>query len=179
MNMKTSVAIEKAVPVADPDAARTEFRNAMARMAAAVNIVTTNGPAGLAGFAATAVCSVTDSPPTLLVCLNRTASVHPAVTANGVLCVNVLSEGHQELSRLFGGKTPVAERFAAAAWSELSTGSPALEDALVSFDCRIVHRADGGTHDILMCEVDAIRQRDGGQGLVYFDRAYHTAGQAE
>ncbi|MDL2405305.1 flavin reductase [Rhizobium calliandrae] len=155
---------------------KSEFRNAMARMAAAVSIVTTNGPAGMAGFAATAVCSVTDSPPTLLVCLNRTASVHPAVTQNGVLCVNVLSEGHQGLSRLFGGKTPVAERFAAAAWSELSTGSPALEDALVSFDCRIVHQADGGTHDILMCEVDTIRLRDGGQGLIYFDRAYHPAG---
>ncbi len=104
MNMKTSVAIEKAVPVADPDVVKSEFRNAMARMAAAVSIVTTNGPAGLAGFAATAVCSVSDSPPTLLVCLNRTASVHPAVTENGVLCVNVLSEGHQDLSRLFGGQ---------------------------------------------------------------------------
>jgi flavin reductase len=176
MNMKMSVAIEDATPVVDPEAVRFEFRDAMSRMAAAVNIVTTNGPGGLAGFAATAVCSVTDNPPTLLVCLNRGASVHPAVTANGVLCVNVLCEGHQDLSKLFGGKTPVAERFAAAAWSELSTGSPVLDDALVSFDCRIVHRADGGTHDILMCEVDAIRRRDDGQGLVYFDRGYHRAG---
>ena len=179
MNMKTSVAIERAVPVADPDIARSEFRNAMARMAAAVNIVTTNGPAGLAGFAATAVCSVTDSPPTLLVCLNRSASVHAAVTQNGVLCVNVLSEAHQDLSRLFGGKTPVAERFAGASWSELSTGAPVLEDTLVSFDCRIVRQADGGPHAILLCAVDAIRQRDEGQGLIYFDRAYHPVGRAE
>jgi flavin reductase len=176
MNMKTSASIESATPFADPEAVKFEFRNAMSRMAAAVNIVTTNGPGGLAGFAATAVCSVTDSPPTLLVCLNRTASVHPAISANSVLCVNVLAHDHQELSRLFGGKTPVAERFAAAAWSELVTGSPVLDDALVSFDCRIVHRGDGGTHDILMCEVDAIRRRDDGQGLVYFDRNYHPAG---
>jgi flavin reductase len=176
MNMKTSVAVDSAVPIDEPQAVRLEFRNAMSRMAAAVNIVTTNGPFGRAGFAATAVCSVTDSPPTLLVCLNRTASVHPAVTANGVLCINVLADNHQDLSRLFGGKTPADERFAAAAWSELATGSPVLDDALVSFDCRIVHRADGGTHDVLMCEVDAMRCRDGGQGLVYFDRSYHPAG---
>jgi flavin reductase len=176
MNMKTAVVVGQAMPVAEPDVVRLEFRNAMARVAAAVSIVTTNGPGGLAGFAATAVCGVTDSPPTLLVCLNRSASVHPAVTANSVLCVNVLSEGHQDLSRLFGGKTPVAERFAAAQWSELATGAPVLEDALVSFDCRIVHRADGGTHDILMCEVDAIKVREGGQGLIYFDRDYHPAG---
>lgn len=176
MNMKTSASVESATPFADPDAVRFEFRDAMSRMAAAVNIVTTNGPGGLAGFAATAVCSVTDSPPTLLVCLNRTASVHPAITANNVLCVNVLAHDHQDLSRLFGGKTPVAERFAGATWSELVTGSPVLDDALVSFDCRIVRRADGGTHDILICEVEAIRRREDGRGLVYFDRNYHPAG---
>jgi flavin reductase len=176
MTIKTSAAIENSIPLGDAETVRFEFRDAMSRMAAAVNIVTTDGPAGRAGFAATAVCSVSDSPPTLLVCLNRGASVHRAVTANGVLCVNVLAERHQNLSRLFGGQTPADERFAAAKWLALSTGSPVLEDALVSFDCRIVHRADGGTHDVLMCEVDAIRRRDGGQGLVYFDRSYHPAG---
>ena len=62
---------------------RQDYRDAMARLAAAVNIITTDGPSGRAGFTATAVCSVTDEPPTLLVCLNRSASAHPIVTANG------------------------------------------------------------------------------------------------
>ncbi|WP_198511682.1 flavin reductase, partial [Bacillus subtilis] len=53
-----------------PAVEKTEFRNAMSRLGAAVNIITTEGPAGRAGFTASAVCSVTDSPPTLLVCLN-------------------------------------------------------------------------------------------------------------
>ncbi len=42
------------------------FRDAMSCMGAAVNIITTDGPAGRAGFTASAVCSVTDTPPTLL-----------------------------------------------------------------------------------------------------------------
>ena len=41
------------------------FRDAMSCMGAAVNIITTDGPAGRAGFTASAVCSVTDTPPTL------------------------------------------------------------------------------------------------------------------
>ena len=45
----------------------------MARLGAAVNIITTDGPGGKRGFTASAVCSVTDSPPTLLVCLNRSS----------------------------------------------------------------------------------------------------------
>ena len=39
------------------------FRDAMSCMGAAVNIITTDGPAGRAGFTASAVCSVTDTPP--------------------------------------------------------------------------------------------------------------------
>lgn len=156
------------------DEHRNRYRNAMARLGAAVNIVTTDGPAGRAGFAATAVCSVTDSPATLLVCLNRGSSAYPAVKDNGVICVNVLDGIHQDLSRLFGGKTPVEERFGGATWSTLATGSPVLDNSLVSFDCRIKSVSDGGTHDILMCEVIDIKQNEGGSPLIYFNREYHV-----
>jgi len=117
-----------------PGVERDAFRNAMACLGAAVNIITTDGPAGRAGFTASAVCSVTDTPPTLLVCLNRSASVWPIFRDNGYLCVNTLAAGHEDLSTLFGGKTPMAERFAAADWHTLASGSPLLDGALVSFD---------------------------------------------
>ena len=69
----------------------TDFRNGMAMLAGAVNIITTDGPQGLAGFTATAVCSVTDQPPTLLVCMNRASWAHPIFSANGVLCAAQLA----------------------------------------------------------------------------------------
>lgn len=152
---------------------KADYRNAMSRLGAAVNIITTDGVAGRAGFTASAVCSVTDEPPTLLVCLNRTASVYPAFEANGVLCVNVLAPGHQELSGVFGGKTPMDTRFAAAHWHRGLTGSPVLEGAAVSFDCRVVRSTSVGTHDVLFCEAVAITLGDTAHGLVYFDRRYH------
>ncbi|MGN7294711.1 flavin reductase [Rhizobium sp. SAFR-030] len=161
-------------PLSADEDHRQAFRNAMSRLGAAVTIVTTDGPGGRAGFAATAVCSVSDSPPTLLVCLNRGSSAHLPVTRNGVVCVNVLAAEHEPLSRLFGGKTPVEERFAGAAWEETATGCYRLEGALTSFDCRISSIADGSTHEVLFCEVEAIHTRDGGQGLIYFDRGYRT-----
>ena len=153
-----------------PGLQKADYRNAMARLGAAVNIITTDGPAGRAGFTASAVCSVTDE---LLVCLNRSASVYPAFKANGVLCVNVLAAGHQSLSALFGGKTPMDERFAAGRWSSKTTGSPMLDDAAVSFDCRVVHATSAGTHDVLFCEAVAIAIGGAAQGLIYFDRRYH------
>ncbi|WP_137156203.1 flavin reductase [Rhizobium sp. FKL33] len=150
------------------------YRNAMARLAAAVTIVTTDGVGGKAGFAATAVTSVSDNPPTLLVCLNRGSSAFPAVKANGVVTVNVLSNDHQNLSRLFGGKTPVDERFAGADWEKTETGAWRLPDALASFDCRITSIADGATHDVLFCEVIETVVRPDGEALVYFDRDYRV-----
>lgn len=150
------------------------FRNAMSRLGAAVSIVTTNGPAGRAGFTASAVCSVTDSPPTLLVCINRNASAHPNVIANKVLCVNALARDHETLSGLFGGKTPQHERFAAATWLEMATGAPVLEDSAVSFDCRISEIVSVSTHDILICEIEEIYTNGATHGLVYFDRRYHA-----
>ncbi|EGI75647.1 NADH-dependent FMN reductase RutF [Hylemonella gracilis] len=157
---------------------RAEFRDAMARLGAAVHIVTTDGPAGRAGFTASAVCSVSDEPPTLLVCLNRSASVYPTFQANGVLCVNVLAPDHQALSTLFGGKTPMDERFAAAQWHRLETGAPRLHDAVVSFDCRVQRHSAMGTHDVLFCEVVALSMGEAAQGLIYFDRRYHALGPA-
>ncbi|MFK0384076.1 NADH-dependent FMN reductase RutF [Rhizobium sp. RM] len=151
-----------------------EYRNAMSRLAAAVHVVTTDGAAGRAGFAATAVCSVSDNPPTLLVCINRNSSAYNTVKANGVVCVNTLGAQHQELSSLFGGKTPVEQRFAAGRWHALQTGAPVLEDALVSFDCRIRTAHDGGTHDILICEVVDMVISDREQALMYFNRSYHV-----
>ncbi|MHC2155955.1 flavin reductase (DIM6/NTAB) family NADH-FMN oxidoreductase RutF [Bradyrhizobium diazoefficiens] len=88
------------------DVAPQDYRDAMACLGAAVNIVTTDGSAGRAGFTASAICSVTDDPPTLLVCINRGSSAYSSVTRNEVVCVNVLSARHEPLSRLFGGKVP-------------------------------------------------------------------------
>lgn len=149
------------------------FRDAMSCLGAAVNIVTTDGPAGRAGFTASAVCSVTDEPPTLLVCLNRSASVWPIFSRNQALCINTLAAGHEGLSNLFGGKTAMSERFSAARWRHGVTGCPQLEGALVSFDCHISQVVSVGTHDILFCELVALERNDDTHGLVWFDRGYH------
>lgn len=151
-----------------------EFREAMSRLGAAVNIVTTDGPAGLHGLTASAVCSVTDKPPTLLVCVNRLAGAYSVLSENGVLCVNVLASRHQRLSDLFGRRgTTVDERFAGAAWGVLETGSPVLADAAVSLDCRISQITEIGTHSVFFCEVVAIAIGSEPEGLIYFNRTYH------
>ncbi len=160
---------------AQPDGplTREAFRDAMARLGAAVHVVTTDGPGGRAGFTASAVCSVSDAPPTLLVCLNRAASVYPVFEANDMLVVNTLGADQQPLSSLFGGRTPMDDRFAAAHWHAGPGGAPRLADAAVAFECRIASRTAAGSHDVLFCNVLAVHLGPTAHGLVYFDRRYH------
>ncbi len=155
----------------------TDFRNGMAMLAGAVNIITTDGPQGLAGFTATAVCSVTDQPPTLLVCMNRASWAHPIFSGNGVLCVNVLGAERQDVSGIFADRNiTMGERFARIGWNALATGSPLLDDAVVNFDCRIVQTHDVGSHSVFYCEVEGVRQGASQVGLIYFNRSYHGVG---
>lgn len=154
----------------------TEFRNAMSRLTGAVNVITTAGDSGRYGFTASAVCSVTDTPPTLLVCMNRNSQSHQHFVNNKVLSVNVLGSHHQDISQAFASKLSAEERFQHGEWSSLKTGSPILQDALVSFDCHIDQIQEVGTHTIFICQVAAIQQSDSVHGLVYFNRAYHPIG---
>ena len=159
-----------------PYVSKEAFRDGMSRLAAAVNIITTDGPNGRAGFTASAVCSVTDSPPTLLVCLNRESSVYEVFRANQAICVNTLGPSSEELSKIFGGKTPMAERFSAADWTTGVSGAPILRGAAVSFDCHVARTFDVGTHDVFFCEVLAVDRHFDSASLIYHDRAYHVIG---
>lgn len=156
---------------------RESYREGMARLAAAVNVVTTDGPAGRGGFTASAVCSVTDDPPTLIVCVNLASRQNEIIRTNRALCVNTLALGQTDIAALFSTKElPIEQRFAAGVWSTLATGSPVLEGALAAFDCRVVERLERGTHSVIFCEVQAVQVRPDGEPLLYLDRRYRRIG---
>jgi flavin reductase len=154
---------------------RPRYREAMSRLGAAVNIITTHDEAGDSGLTASAVCSVTDDPPTLLVCINRNSSQNERFKQAGLLCVNVLTHEHQELSPIFAGEgnLPMAARFAMASWTRLATGAPALTGAAASLDCEIDQITEVGTHSVFFCVVRAIQLGAASSGLIYHGRTYH------
>ena len=157
----------------------THFRNAMALLSGAVSVITTDGPSGRFGFTASAVCSVTDAPPTLLVCMNKTSYSNQFFRRNGVLCVNLLAAGQQDVSALFSDRTATMdERFSRNEWKTLETGAPALPTALVNFDCDIAQIHEVGSHNIFYCTVRHVLQGESREGLVYFDRSYHRLGDS-
>jgi flavin reductase len=136
--------------------------------------VTTDGPGGKHGFTATAVSSVSDQPATMLVCLNRRSRIIPVLRDNGIICVNTLRAGDDSIADVFAGRTGLtgAQRFLQGQWRTMVTGAPALDSAVVSFDCRIIESKPVASHNVYFCGVVAIRQGEPGRALVYHDREY-------
>lgn len=152
------------------------YRDAMARYAGHVQLVTTALGDARRGVAVTAACSVSDSPPTVLVCLNHNNEKNNIFFESGVFALNSLAAHHQPLSHAFSGleKLSMEERFAHGNWDTLVTGAPALVDAIATYDCRIVKMVPHASHTILIGEVAALRLGGHNPALVYMDRSYRA-----
>ncbi|WP_338878718.1 flavin reductase [Achromobacter veterisilvae] len=153
---------------------KSTYRDAMAGLGAAVSVITSEGKAGLAGCTVSAVCSVTDDPPTLLVCINRASKNNSVIRENGNLCVNVLAGDQSHIAMQFASKNVSMEsRFASATWERLETGAPALVGGVAALDCQVMSTNEVGTHTVFYCEIKAILNMAGREGLMYFGRDFH------
>lgn len=160
------------------DEHRLRFRDAMANLAAAVNVITTHGEGGRCGLTATAVCSVTDTPPTLMVCINRNSAMNEVFQKNGRLCVNVLNHEQETLARHFAGMTDVSmeERFSWDIWENGRLEQPLLKGALGSLEGTIDEVQHVGTHDVYLVNIEHIALNDAEHALIYFKRNFHPVG---
>ena len=150
------------------------YRDAMAQFAGAVHIVATDGAAGRRGVTVIAACSVSDNPPTVLVCLNRENPANDAFAQNGVFALNTLSVDQEAIATGFSGLTGLSrdERFSLGRWTTIATGAPVLEGSLAVFDCEIVETKDMATHRILFGRVRGLAINEAARPLIYHNRGY-------
>ncbi|MDH4325454.1 MAG: flavin reductase, partial [Betaproteobacteria bacterium] len=149
-----------------------QFKLGMRGLAHAVNIITAAHGGHRYGMTATAVCSVTAEPPTVLVCLNRKSATHNGVSKSKAFCVNVLRAEDSDLSNLFSGAQSGESRFTSRDWSKLATGSPVLVESLVSFDCHVVKKLAHGSHTIFLGLVQQVLFGKKGKALLYAESQY-------
>lgn len=154
---------------------RGAFLNAMSLLPGPVAIITTGGEEQRNGLTVSAICSLSADPPSIVVCVNKSASAHDSIIANGCFGVSVLRSGQEEIATLFTKKN--VDRFATAEWTTLSTGSPVLTSCLVSLDCRLVEAMDGFSHTILKgTVVDMIHSgQEPSACLLWHQRRYGAA----
>ena len=154
------------------------FRAAMRQVAGAVTVVTTRGLNGEPrGVTATAVCSLTVEPPSVVACINRDTWVGQIAPESGNFCVNVLTRAQQSVAEAFAGRTTLAgaERFQVGDWQDAGTGAPVLDGAIASFDCDLEQAVDFATHVILIGRVrKTVSDNSGAEPLVYVGGGFTT-----
>lgn len=146
------------------------FRDAMRHVAATVYAVTTGHGGNRYGILATAVSSLSFDPPSLLVCVNRSASLHAPLAMAETFCVNVLGTGNRDVAEHFMNGQG-RDRFEVGDWQDLHS-VPVLATAQSSFVCLRRQCHDFGTHSIFIGELVAAHHRTDAAPLVYFDRDY-------
>ena len=155
----------------DAVAAALDFRNALARFASGVTIVTTvDGGGRRAGFTASAFSSLSLDPPLILVCLEKRAESYPTFDAAEHFAVSILATGQTDVALRFA--TRGIDKFAGAPVvpGEL-TGMPLIEGAIAHLECRVHDRPDGGDHTIIIGEVLRAASTDG-EPLLHFNRKF-------
>jgi len=151
------------------------FLDAMRHVGTGVTIVTTGEHDWRKGSTVSAMCSLSAEPASVLVCVNRESNTGAAIRETGSFCVNVLTTAQVEIAKVFAGMRDTAngDRFSESAWSSLVTGAPVLEGAAASFDCRVGHLLDYGTHTIFIGDVVAA-QTSRTAPLYYYNRDFHS-----
>lgn len=158
---------------------RNLFISAMRNVATPVTIVTTNGPAGSHGATVSAMCSLSADPAALLICLNRQSRILAMIEENGAFCVNVISEGQEEIAMAFAGAPRATPRkFSTPDWTlENPNTLPELHNAAATFQCAYKTTQSFGSHQILVGTVLKTSASDQAP-LVYHQGRFHTLPQA-
>ena len=154
-----------------------DFKQAMRQCAGAVALVTVGAEHGKrTGLTVTSACSLSDSPPSLIVCVNRNASAHARIREEGAFAINFLHEDHALLALTFSGQKGVNgdDRFAFGQWTRGTTGTPVLQDAAATFDCVLAQEFETKTHSIFVGEVRAVSHSAEARPLVYLRSGFHT-----
>jgi flavin reductase len=160
------------------DAAAEAFRRALGARADTVHLVTYRTPEGdVEGMTATAVMSLSLTPPTLVVSISHQARARDAIRAHGAFAVSVLHGAHVAIAQS-AGRAGGNKSFGGALTTETDpTRTPVLGDALATFQCRVRETHDHFTHTLFVAEVTDARAAGDGEPLLHHHGRYVTVAE--
>ena len=149
-----------------------DFKQAMRRLTATVCLITTSHGKTPFGMAVTAVCSVGMAPPSLLISVAHTASMHDPMMSSRKFGVNLLTPKHSGLVMPFSGKLKGPARFELGDWTLGSGDVPILKDAQASVVCDVASTHVYSGHTLAIGTVIETRFRDDITPLLWEDGGF-------
>ncbi|RON55855.1 flavin reductase family protein [Pseudomonas frederiksbergensis] len=150
MSARSALALAVEVPQQEP---AEDFKRAMRRLTSTVSIIATGVGGSRCGMVATAVSSLCTDPPSLLICINRSASLYQPLLANQRFSVNLLDAAQSSLVGIFAGQLKGPARFEHGDWDAVDD-LPYLSDAQATLFCRVDARLTYATHEVIVGRVE-------------------------
>ncbi|PQA86398.1 flavin reductase family protein [Hyphococcus luteus] len=149
------------------------LKDGLRSLAKAVAVITCEHEGQRYAMTATAISELSMDPPSMLVCVNKTASLYEPLSHGADFCINILCAEQSEISNMCSGKAKGESRFTVGSWLGSPLGPPYLEDAQANIFCRNVSKNfEHGTHNIFIGEVEQVLRRELAKPLVYMDGRY-------
>jgi flavin reductase (DIM6/NTAB) family NADH-FMN oxidoreductase RutF len=166
-------------PAGSGEPATTELRGIFGMFATGVTVVTAMAAAGAHGMTANSFTSVSLSPPLVLVCVLRSATMHQAILDSKTFAVSVLSSRQRPLAQYFASRRPRdgAEFDVVDSRPGARTGVPIIGGALAWMECRLDSVYDGGDHSIFLGAVLDVGRNADVDALLFFGGEYRRLGE--
>jgi flavin reductase (DIM6/NTAB) family NADH-FMN oxidoreductase RutF len=147
------------------------FKAAMRHVASTVSVVTSGRDEAINGMTATAVCSVSTEPPSLLIVVNRNNRSHALIDRCGVYTVNVLSVRQESLAAHFSSSADAP--FALVPHQVGINKCPIIDGCAFYMECVVESQIAFGTHSIFFGRVVASGETSS-VPLLYHDGQYSS-----
>lgn len=166
---------------AEVDQHRASFIEQMRSVPGAVALICAADGSERTGMAATAWNSLSADPPMLLVCVNRSASVHAMIGRSGRFSVNLLATNDIETVAIFSAQRGKQgnDRFVDGQWHTGPGGQPLLAGAVAGFECDLEASHVYGTHEIFIGRVTHADRGGGEVPLIYLNGRYCAASRLD
>ncbi len=155
----------------------TAMKLGMRRLASGIGVLATEtADGGRFAMTVSSVTSVSDDPPSLLVCVNKQISGQGnLVDAGNRFAISILSAGQEEVSNRCAGRSGDVDRFTVGDWAPGYENLPYLRDAQATFFCTLDQVVDYGSHHILVARIEAVEiPQLVVDPLIYVDGGYAT-----
>ncbi|MFT7559695.1 MAG: flavin reductase [Flavobacteriales bacterium] len=150
------------------------FRLGMRTLAAGVSVISAVNGEERAAMTVSSLTSVSDQPPSLLVCVNKATRMDTIIENADRFVVNILASHQQDVSNICARAEAGEQRFETGDWAkdELS-GQYYLADALTVFICEKTQTVEYGTHNVVFGNIIEVRRvAEPHQPLIYVNGSY-------
>ena len=147
--LETPFPLEGSAAVETPGVQAHRFKDALARLAGGLAIITCLRDGRAHGLLVNSITGLSVDPPRFLFCVRREASAHDALVGAQLCGVSILSAEDEPEAQTFIDPSLRALRFTDPRWLSAPGRPPVLSSGLSTSTCQIDSVTNAGSHSIL------------------------------